>query len=60
MAHLNLLMDAFTPETNKILNAYVGMDTKDGPAVPFPNFLNEPANDRAVTDALVGRSTFDQ
>ncbi len=45
---------ASTPETDAILNAYVGMDTTDGPAFP----CNAQSDAEAVTQ-LVGRKTYE-
>ena len=47
-----LLRDAFTPETDRILNAYVGQDTKDGPAFPCTA-----RTDAEAVQMLVGKRT---
>ena len=53
-----LLRDVFCPETDAILHAYVGMDTKDGPAHSIERLMRAPTDADAIT-ALVGEPTYD-
>ncbi len=54
---LKLLRDVFLTQDQSV-NAYGFRETPDGPAYPFPNYLNAPSNDAAVADALCGKETY--